>query len=144
MDNVQKGMILSDKEIRIMKGEVCPYCGNETELIDSAEIYQGVSYGWMYICRPCDAYVGCYRGSKKALGRLANAELRKYKQQAHEALDQIWKKRLMKRKEVYTWLSQQLETERDYTHIGMFDVEQCKKVIAVSEQYLDTSSNNNV
>lgn len=144
MDNVQKGMILSDKEIRIMKGEVCPYCGNETELIDSAEIYQGVSYGWMYICRPCDAYVGCYRGSKKALGRLANAELRKYKQQAHEVLDQIWKKRLMKRKEVYTWLSQQLETERDYTHIGMFDVEQCKNVIAVSEQYLDTSSNNNV
>ena len=142
MDNDKDGIILSNKEIRIMKGEVCPYCGNKTELIDSAEIYQGVSYGWMYICRPCDAYVGCYRGSKKALGRLANVELCKYKQQAHEALDQMWKKHLMKRKEVYTWLSQQLGTERDYTHIGMFNVEQCKRVISISEQYIDTSLKN--
>ena len=26
-------------------------------------------------------------------------------------------------------------TERDYTHIGMFDVDTCKKVIAVSNKY---------
>lgn len=125
-----------DKRYLIITGTICPYCGKETELIDSAEVYHGVSYGWMYICRPCDAYVGCYKGTTKALGRLANAELRKYKHEAHDVFDLIWKKHFMKRAQAYTWLSKQLGTERDYTHIGMFDVETCKKVIAVSNKYL--------
>ena len=30
----------------------------------------------MYICRDCNAYVGCYRDTNKALGRLADSELR--------------------------------------------------------------------
>ena len=125
-----------DKRQLIFTGKICPYCGKEAELIDSAEVYHGVSYGWMYICRPCDAYVGCYKGTKKALGRLANAELRKYKHEVHDVFDLIWKKHFMKRAQAYTWLSKQLGTERDYTHIGMFDVETCKKVIAVSNKYL--------
>lgn len=124
------------KREQILSGKVCPYCGKETELIDSAEVYQGVSYGWMYICRPCDAYVGCYKGTTKALGRLANAELRDYKHKAHEVFDQIWKNHYMNRAKAYTWLSKLLGTERDYTHIGMFDVEMCKKVIRVSKDYI--------
>ena len=67
---------------------------------------------------------------------MANAELRKYKHEAHDVFDLIWKKHFMKRAQAYTWLSKQLGTERDYTHIGMFDVEICKKVIAVSTNYL--------
>lgn len=121
----------------VLTGKICPYCGKETELIDSAEVYHGVSYGWMYICRPCDAYVGCYKGTTKALGRLANTELRKYKHEAHEAFDKIWKNHFMDRYHAYAWLSKQLGTERDLTHIGMFDVEMCKKVIQVSTDYLN-------
>lgn len=60
----------------IITGKVCPYCGNTTDLIDSAEIYGGVSYGMIYICRDCNAYVGCHSGTSIAKGRLANAELR--------------------------------------------------------------------
>ena len=85
----------------IISGKICPYCGRETELIDSSEIYHGVSYGWMYICRPCDAYVGCYNGTTKALGRLADAELRKYKHEAHDVFDLIWKNHLMDRHKAY-------------------------------------------
>ena len=125
------------KKKKILTGKICPYCGKETELIDSAEVYQGVSYGWMYICRPCDAYVGCYNGTTKALGRLANAELRKYKHEAHEVFDLIWKKNLMDRTQAYIWLSKQLGTKQDYTHIGMFDVETCKKVISISSNFLE-------
>ena len=120
----------------LLKDKICPYCGKETELIDGTVVYHGVSYGWMYICRPCDAYVGCYKGTTKALGRLANAELRKYKHEAHEVFDLIWEKHFMKRPQAYTWLSKQLGTERDYTHIGMFDVDTCKKVISISMIYL--------
>jgi HD superfamily phosphohydrolase YqeK len=125
-----------DKLDKILLGKICPYCGKETELIDSAEIYHGNSYGWMYICRPCDAYVGCYTGTTNSLGRLANAELRKYKQAAHDVFDLIWKDHHMERSEAYSWLSHQLGIEPDYTHMGMFDVEQCKQVINCSLKYL--------
>ena len=133
------GHDLTEKEIRIIKGEICPYCGRETELIDSALIYNGVSYGWAYICRQCNAYVGCYKGTQKAMGRLADEELRRCKHQAHELFDQIWERKLMSRREAYTWLSQQLGTERDLTHIGMFDVDLCEKVIEVCSCYLRES-----
>ena len=123
-----------DKDI--LAGLVCPYCGRNTELIDSAEIYHGKSFGWMYICRPCDAYVGCKTGTKESLGRLANAELRKYKQAAHDVFDLIWKDNHINRTEAYTWLSQKLGIDRDFTHMGMFDVDQCKQVIELACHYL--------
>ena len=72
----------------------CPYCGKEAELIDSSVIY-GRSYGMAYICFDCDAYVGTHKGTEKPLGRLANAELRKWKMRAHDAFDPIWKSRKM-------------------------------------------------
>lgn len=59
----------------IFKGKVCPYCKEQTEYVDSACIY-GKSYGMIYLCRKCDAYVGVHKGTNKALGRLANKELR--------------------------------------------------------------------
>ncbi|MBR3797536.1 MAG: hypothetical protein IKK36_01290 [Bacteroidales bacterium] len=126
-----------DESPLILSGKICPYCGKESELIDSAEIYNGKSYGKMYICRPCDAYVGCHWSSNKALGRLANAELRKYKHEAHNTFDQIWEKNLMGRHQAYTWLSQQLGTKRHLTHIGMFDVDLCQKVIQLSTDYIN-------
>lgn len=43
---------------------VCPYCGELAELIDSKEIYSR-SYGKAWICRTCDAYVGCHKGTHK-------------------------------------------------------------------------------
>ena len=119
-----------------LAGLVCPYCGKKTELIDSAEIYHGKSFGWMYICRACDAYVGCKTGTKESLGRLANAELRRYKQKAHDVFDLIWKDNHKNRTEAYAWLSQELGVDIDFTHMGMFDVDQCKKVIELSTSFL--------
>ena len=78
---------ISEEQKRIFDGKLCPYCDQATELIDSSEIYQGVSYARMYICRPCNAYVGCYTGSEKSLGMVANAELRYAKRRAHHYFD---------------------------------------------------------
>lgn len=117
------------------QGLICPYCRCQTELIDSKEIY-GTSYGWIYICRPCDAYVGCHKNGDPeevpiALGRLANAELREWKKKAHSLFDRIWKMKYLNenqltRKEAYAWLSRMLGIEEKYCHIGMFDVAQCR------------------
>ena len=53
----------------------CDYCQASAELVDSKVIY-GRSYGLMWLCRPCGAWVGTHEGTEKPLGRLANADLR--------------------------------------------------------------------
>jgi hypothetical protein len=119
----------------------CPYCLGSAVLIDSKEIY-GRSYGMAYQCKPCKAYVGCHRGTEKPLGRLANAELRRYKQRAHKAFDPIWKLNPMagtkrdqpNRKEAYLWLAGKLGIRLKDCHIGMFDVKQCKLVITYCKE----------
>lgn len=120
----------------------CPYCKAKAEFVDSAEIY-GRSYGMIYLCRPCDAYVGVHKGTEKPLGRLANAELREWKIKAHAAFDPLWKRKMIRdncRKQVargkgYKWLAGQLEINCSDCHIGMFDVKMCKKVIDICGKY---------
>ena len=123
----------------ILHGYKCPYCGRATELADSAEIYGGRSYGMIYLCRPCDAYVGCHNGTINAKGRLADAELREWKKKAHNAFDPIWQERHMRRKLAYAWLSEKMGVPSEYTHIGMFDVAECKKVVTICNEFLNNN-----
>ena len=112
---------------------ICPYCGKQSVCIDSAEVY-GRSYGWMWICRPCDAYVGCHKPGKQPLGRLANKELREAKKEAHAAFDPLFRYN-GKRKEGYRWLAQQLGMTKAECHIGMFDVAECRAVVEACRSY---------
>lgn len=129
-------MILIEKHLKIINGENCPYCFDEPEYVDSEEIY-GKSYGMVYLCRPCNAYVGVHKGTNKPLGRLANKELRKWKKEAHEYFDKIWKLKINTRKESYKWLSIHLDIPSQFTHIGMFGVDTCKEVVRLSKQLLN-------
>lgn len=125
----------------IIKGKVCPYCYEKTEFVDSEIIY-GKSYGMIYLCRPCDAYCGVHKGTVQSLGRLANKELRGYKKLAHEYFDKLWNtKGGMTRNEAYKWLSEQLGLNKEHTHIGMFSVNTCKRVIEVCSKYYLKESN---
>jgi len=130
----------------INTGLICPYCGNKSVYTDSSVIY-GTSYGMIYLCSPCQAYVGVHKGDEthpqKALGRLANKELREAKKEAHFYFDKIAKTSLINtiwteyvpkvsnRNKAYLWLSNQMGIERELCHIGMMDVEQCKKVVEI-------------
>jgi hypothetical protein len=115
-----------------MKKVYCDYCGRKAEYVDSKVVY-GRSYGMIYLCRNCMAYVGVHKGTDKPLGRLANAELRYWKKAAHAAFDPLWKYGRFKgyRNAAYGWLSEQMELPVDKTHIGMFDVAQCKKAVQI-------------
>ena len=100
----------------------------------------------MFLCRPCKAYVGTHKASGKALGRLADNELREAKKEAHFYFDQIaktslinkiWRKHIPKtnnRTKAYMWLSRQMGIEKDLCHIGMFDVDDCKKVVEICKR----------
>lgn len=125
----------------ILKGRSCPYCGSDTEYIDSSYVY-GRSYGMIYICKPCDAYEGVHKGTNKALGRLANKELREAKKEAHYYFDQLWRKAMSTgrkkdeaRNSAYEWLSKELSIDKEICHIGMMDIETCKRVIHVCKPY---------
>lgn len=110
----------------------CPYCGCDARLADSKIIY-GRSYGLVFICLNyprCDAYVGVRSG--KPMGTMANAELREYRKLAHATFDRLWKSGAMTRSGAYRLLAERLGLQPVDAHIGLFDVNMCRKTIEVA------------
>lgn len=117
-----------------MTAVVCDYCRAAARLTTGREVYPhrpDLFAKPFYVCTPCDARVGCHPGTNNVLGRLANAELRGAKQAAHAALDPLWRSGQFKRKDAYYRLSKALGIAFADCHIGMFDVETCRRVVAV-------------
>ena len=115
-----------------MQEVMCPYCGAKAQLKDSAIVYHVRSYGMAYVCSnypQCDAYVGVHKGSDVPLGRLADAELREWKMRAHQAFDPLWKSGKYSRRKAYFIASDIMGKPVEETHIGMFDVQECKNLI---------------
>lgn len=132
------------KRSRINSAKICPYCYGKPEYVDSVEVY-GQSYGMIYLCRDCDAYVGVHhKNSRKALGRLARKDLRQAKIEAHKYLDALWQraqrekypKKRDARIATYRWLADQMGKAMKETHIGMFDLEECAEVIRICKPYV--------
>ncbi len=113
-----------------MTAPICPYCERKSKLVNSSVIY-GRDYGWAYLCKPCDAYVGCHKGTKKSKGSLANAELREVRKQTHALFDPVWRNKLLSRSDAYSWLAKLLNIPKSECHIGMFNVEMCQSAITV-------------
>ena len=115
-----------------MNFKICPYCDIEAELIDSVEVYKK-SYGFIYLCRNCGAYVGVHKSTLEPLGRLANAELRELRKEGHDLFDKLWRgeNRIMKRKDAYSWLAEEMKIERDDCHFSQFSNEQIKQAILI-------------
>ncbi len=123
-------MIITEEHKRILRAEICPYCKGKTTHESSSSVY-GRDYGMIYVCHPCKAWVGVHKGTDKPLGRLANAELRAAKEEAHEWFDLLWKDKLMSRKRAYAWLSKQMGIPEECTHIGMMGVDSCRRVVEI-------------
>ena len=111
----------------------CPYCKSEAEFITSKEFY-GRDYGTnLYLCRPCNAYVGTHGNSKKALGTMANVTLRALRKACHQQFDRLWrgKCKRMSRSKAYVWLQQNMDLTSEKAHIGMFDELQCQQLLKI-------------
>ncbi len=114
---------------------ICPYCNNEAPWVENKELY-GKNYGksyMMYLCKPCNAYVGCHENTRKPLGTMTNSEGREWRKKAHAAIDPLWKSKQMSRNDVYTCLKVALGKE---IHVGESDVEQCKRIIEIAESII--------
>lgn len=134
-----------EKQLELIRsGKICPYCKKATKYVDSKIIYKTRSYGMVYFCKPCDAWVGVHKDTDNALGRLANAELREAKKLAHFYFDKLWNAKILEgfskshaRGKAYKWLSEQLGIPGHETHIGWMDIELCKKVVDVCKPYAE-------
>lgn len=129
-------------EKTIFQAQVCPYCGNTPKLVDSIEIYKTQSFGMVYLCKPCDAWVGVRKGTTISLGRLAKKDLRDKKKRAHIYFENLWKRKMLNGfsradalKSANFWLSQQMNIPLKHCHIGFMDDEQCDEMITLCKKY---------
>ncbi len=117
-----------------MRAPTCPYCNNPSILVTGDDLYPHIPAlrsKSFYRCAPCKAHVGCHPGTTKPLGRLANAELRRLKMDAHAAFDHLWAGGRMKRASAYKWLAGALGIDPKTCHIGMFNEDECRAVVDV-------------
>jgi hypothetical protein len=124
-----------------MSEKRCRYCQQPANLLRLGE--EGypyrMDYGPIWTCPPCGAWVGCHPGTQKALGGLANAELRAWKIKAHAAFDPLWQGKIRRdkcskskaRRAGYAWLAAQLGIEFKRCHIGYMNLDECQKVVAI-------------
>lgn len=120
---------------------------------------------WAYVgCHKAGSWVGTtasgeriYSDGTLPLGRLADRTLRGLKKATHQAFDPFWKSYVLwtthpaytkaakhdsaRRKVLYQWLADTLGIKYDDCHVGMFDEEQCRKVILICTQLQAAAKN---
>lgn len=82
-------------------------------------------YGIRHQCPECDIY--CWDGPTSMPGTPATHE---YRKKAHAAFDPLWKSHKKSRGKCYRQLAAFMNLAPKDTHIGMFDILQCRLVIA--------------
>lgn len=118
-----------------MNPPVCPYCSKESFLVDSKVVYGGRSYGMIWLCSPCQAWVGTHKNSSdhEPLGSLAKEGLRLLRSMTHRVFDSLWKEKGMSRTESYLYLQSLMEMTPEQAHIGKFNEDECQKLIDLLE-----------
>lgn len=111
---------------------ICPYCNKPAQLVSEEEWY-GRAYDKLgrprWVCWTCRASVGTHPDGTP-LGSLANQELSKARIDAKRSLEELFPNR----KELYAWLSQHMGLPRKEAHVGMFSLEQCKRVVVLCNE----------
>lgn len=120
----------------------CPYCKGTVVAVKGDVIYphrKEFHHKKFYLCRPCEAYVGCHDKTGLPLGRLANKELRVAKSRAHRYFDPIWQNEYKSRTDAYKWLTNNMHDllGGKPAHIGEFDLFQCQEVERLSKLFYD-------
>lgn len=110
---------------------ICKHCKRRAELHLGSAVYparEDLAEHKFWACWPCNAWVGCHGDSHKPLGELADEPLRDARMAAHSAFDPVWQEGLLGREDAYKWLAQALAIPRHRCHIGMMELDDCRRV----------------
>jgi len=120
--------------------EHCPDCGAPVELRSADGIYKSNPNGTMlYVCRnypKCDNYVRTHPGTILPVGTLANARLRKLRNEAHYYFNQLYESGALSKDEAYNLLTNIVQAPRSKAHIGNLGEFYCMQVINKSQEIL--------
>lgn len=107
---------------------VCNICGGRVVFIENKQIYgKSRGSGYCYFCTKCHAYVGTHKNKpRKALGILANREMRLWKRRCHGVFDVLWQNN-KERNFLYNKLAKALDIPAEDCHFGYFDVGMLQK-----------------
>lgn len=132
------GLMASDRVV------ICEHCQKPAQFVSGRVIYrsrQDLFDRRFWYCIGCNAYVGCHDGTDIPLGGLAKPETRSARILAHASFDRLWRERIFRRSDAYTWLAEQLGIDKDSCHIGMFDVATCNKVVTICDEKWEKEKN---
>ncbi len=108
---------------------ICRYCNAPVELVKNSAIYGRCVGLWPYAykCTACDAYVGLHPNTDIALGTLADARLRGFRQDFKDVFNLLWVKGSGRwpRSQAYSWLAVLLDIPAKDCHGACFDEERC-------------------
>ncbi|MET3657876.1 zinc-finger-containing protein [Sporosarcina psychrophila] len=121
-------MTIKTKEV------ICPYCDKSAVFTTSKEFYGKDFRTNLYVCLPCDARVGTHGRGRTPLGTLANGRLRNLRKMCHARIDSLWRGKRTSRRKVYARLQRAMSLSSEEAHIGMFDEEQCMKLITIFDK----------
>ena len=136
---------------KLPKAPTCQHCpDSEAVLVPGSRIYPrrgDLAALWFWYCADCGAVAACHKGTKKAVGRPANSELRTAREKLQrQRLDPVWTRALeavdyqidhrdivarkmalnAARKRTYAWVAEQVGLPEGEAHLAMFDLEQCR------------------
>ena len=86
----------------------CCKCGKEVQaaLVKGDVIYPhrpDLSQLNFYQCPVCKNYVGCHKGTKRALGCIPTKELRLARNKLHAKMDPLWKNKYARNYDICSW-----------------------------------------
>jgi hypothetical protein len=73
--------------------------------------------------------------ARAALAAPPGSELAKARIAAHAAFDPFWKSGMFSRGVAYEWLASEMGLPIDKCHMVLFNVEQCRQVVAICEAH---------
>lgn len=86
-------------------------------------------YGLRWQCPDPACDVACWDGKTSTP---ADSETRRLRHDCHEEFDPLWKFRIVWRTSIiaYRWLAKFMKLPPKLAHIGMFDADQCRRLLA--------------
>jgi len=124
---------------------ICQYCHRPAELSSGAQEYPDhphLARKKVWVCRFCDARVGCHDDTDVPLGSLADGKLRAARQAGHGAFDTLWREmwctnggsEQQARSTAYAWLADQLGIPAEQCRFAGLEYEMCLRATLICRE----------